>query len=51
MGALYFFVYIGGATACVEQIGFWRAVFWPLYLGRYLAKISLRDYFETVEHE
>lgn len=37
-------IWMGGASALCGRVGFLTAVSWPLYLGRYLAKISMRDY-------
>ncbi len=40
-------VWVGGAVSLTDQAGAFKAAFWPIYLGRYLAKIAMRDYFDA----
>ncbi len=47
MGLFIGFVWAGGAVALWRQVGLTDAIIWPVYLGRYLAKIALRDFTES----
>ena len=37
MDILAVLIWLGGALKIADDIGFWRALVWPYYLGRYLA--------------
>jgi hypothetical protein len=45
------FLWGGGAVAVWRTVGAFDAIFWPVYLGRYMAKIALRDFHESKSKE
>lgn len=42
MAAFFFFlIWAGGADVAGPRLGSWRALIWPVYLGRYLAGMCI----------